>query len=198
MCWHLTSKGLLAKLKQADYALSQLEKCTKEVADDVSIKDSFPIKDKVQFFSDSFWAFLRASLDVLAQIINQTNKLGLDEKDTSFNQVVQKQTNKQRASPLTAQLNKLKGSTYFKNADRYRNCSLHRRQIYLEKRVTEIEPTNGYSISGPLRTSSWLICDNPLVVRPKTEQGRDLSSYCKKCKVRIEESTNRIVKLLIQ
>lgn len=109
----LYSEGLKTKLKQADYALNALKIQTREPHLAETVTDLvFSPEEKVYFYSDSFWAFLCAALDVLAQIINQTNNLGDDEKTPSFKTVQKKLSQSDPCSTLTSMLTRIKDSNY--------------------------------------------------------------------------------------
>ena len=92
--------------------------------------------------------------------------------------------------PLNTILNQLFRSNCFKNLDRYRNCSTHRRQIYIRVETKTIEETPGYSSTGELITVKRLLCDNPLSLNPIVRQERELISYC-------ENILNRVSKEII-
>ena len=85
----LYCEGLKAKARQADYALRELSKLENQTDNTVTPTDPDEplIQERVEFYCDTFWAFLYSCLDVLGQITNQAIRLGLDEKDVSFKRI---------------------------------------------------------------------------------------------------------------
>lgn len=174
------------KLKQADYALNALKIHTREPRlAETATDQAFSAEEKVYFYSDSFWAFLCAALDVLAQIINQTNSLGFDERTPSFKTVLERLSRSAPNSPLTRILTRIRDSNYYKSLDKYRNCGLHRRHIFVERREQTATVPPGYTPTLPVRTTEWILCDDPYTLNPRTRQNREIVDFCQKCKNRI-------------
>ncbi len=176
----LYSEGLKAKLQQVQYALYQIQSFTNRAdeLESTTAQDNFLITEKVNFYCDTFWTFLYSALDVLSQITNQALKLKLDEAAVSFKSVNNKlQGNAHKALPVAQQYSKCIKSNYFSNLDKYRNCSTHRRQIFICEKISKEKSTPGYSTALSLTTVSRLLCDDPLTVHPKTTQGRQIPEY---------------------
>jgi hypothetical protein len=186
----LYAKGLSAKVNQAKYALSRLSSFS-DMSDDSTSStevESFPVTEQLQFYCDAFWAFLYSSLDVMAQLINQALRLEMDESKVSFNRVKDNMASQDPASDLTRNLARCQNSRAFKNLQRYRNCSIHRRQIYVEHTEIRTIVTSGYNRAGtyPGFTFRRILCDNPLVLTPTIKQERSIPEY-------LEDTLNSIL-----
>jgi hypothetical protein len=88
----LYTEGLKSKMRQTEYSLSQLVSFSNMTDESTTTTSpsAYQTSEKVGFYCDTFWAFLYSSLDVLGQILNQSLKLGMKEKDVSFKQVASK------------------------------------------------------------------------------------------------------------
>src|SRR5882724_9591731 len=62
-------------------------------------------RDRIHLYSDSFWAFTRSSFDILGQILNQTQNLGINESGCHFGTVVDRLKATNPADALTLSLN---------------------------------------------------------------------------------------------
>lgn len=187
----LYSEGLKAKIKQVQFALDSINSFAEQSDQTISstVPDDFLISDKIGFYCDSFWTFLYSSLDVLAQIINQTLKLNLNEKHVGFKAVENDLIQKHNTSNIQKNFTACKKSNSFKNLDAYRNCSTHRRQIYIKEEIKIVKHTAGYrtTTSGPLESVQRLMCDNPLDLAPRTSQQRKIPDY-------MEDTMNKLIK----
>lgn len=195
----LYAEGLKAKIIQVNFALDKLSEFNNKGDDTATstAQDTFTITDQVYFYSDTFWTFLYSSLDVLAQVVNQAKNLEFDEKNVSFDQVNSKlQGNKYKESAVAKKFAECAKSKAFKNLDRYRNCSTHRRQIYIEEEIKKVKRTAGYqsSSTGPVITVVRTLCDDPLVLNPKTSQNRRIPTYMIKTRDKILQHIEQILK----
>lgn len=153
------------------------------------------IADHVHFYCDSFWTFLYSSLDVLGQIVNQALDLKQLEKDVGFKQIARVVGSDSSLLMLDKKLSSLISSRAFKSLDDYRNCSTHRRQIYIEERKTTITGTAGYgSSTGPIETVQRVLCDNPLELNPKTRRNRIIPRYMEQIRDEILSRMEKILK----
>ena len=179
---HLYAEGLKAKITQVRFALEKLSDShnrTLEVLTDTA-PEEFSIDETVHFYCDTFWTFLYSTLDVLGQIVNQSLKLGLLEKHVGFKSVHEKLQGKQYNTTVIAQrVHACIRSLAFRNLDKYRNCSTHRRQIYILAKTTSLRGTSGYhqTSTNPVSTVVRTICDDPLDMSPKINQGRQIPDY---------------------
>lgn len=209
----LYCEGLKAKLEQASFALSCVEKFTNLSDDTKSTTEeiSFSISMQVAFYCDTFWTFLYSSLDVLSQIVNQTMALGLKEKDVSFNQIKGKLGGTvHKDLEVSIRYNKCFKSRAFKNLEKYRNCSTHRRQIFIVElcETKSVRRTAGYpstattdstSIATTDSTSTIVtrtLCDDPLTQKPKIEKKRIIPQYMVETQNSIIKSIKEIIKAI--
>ena len=197
----LYGEGLKSKIVQANYALSQIRKFsnrTDTTATSTS-PDEIEIAAKVGFYCDAFWAFLYSSLDVLGHVINQSMKLELDEKQVSFKKVASELKAKHENANLTRCVSECCKSNAFKNIEAYRNCSTHRRQIYIEEKVIIVRGTPGYGTTAtrPFESVQRIICDNPLVAKPSIKQKRKVPEYLQDSSDKLLKQISKILKNII-
>ena len=175
------SHGLEAKIRQAQFALSRLSDLQNrsDRTEFSTAQDDLSIAGQVGFYCDAFWTFLYSAFDVLGQLVNQGMKLGMDEKDVSFKRVGTTLQSRHRGVPIQSDCDACKRSHAFKNLDRYRNCSTHRRQIYIQERTTVVSGTAGYptSTAGDMSAVERVLCENPLDPAPRMTQGRQIPEY---------------------
>lgn len=191
----LYSQGVKTKLRNAEFALTMLRNLAGQSDDSIYIP-GFTVLDSIHFYIDSFFAFLYSSFDVIAQIINQKLNMAIDEQQVSFKRVKSKLDQNYQGTILQQICFKLLATTFFINLERYRNCSTHRRQIYIESKTTTRSGTPGYSVSGPLTIIERLLCDNPLILKPKLSQKKELIIYCSKMLKRAKIEIDKIAKTL--
>ena len=172
----LYTSGAKAKLKNAEYALAQIGSLYDE-SDFTSTSgdQDFSISDKLFFYVDSFFAFLYSSFDVISQVINQKKRIGEDEKEVSF-KVIKRRLN--QTDPLKNLFEIISNKLYFKNLVKYRNCSTHRRQIYIQTIIVKIQETPDYNVTGDITRVRRILCDDPLSLNPTIDQNRELITYC--------------------
>jgi hypothetical protein len=177
----LYSHGVIAKYKNADYALSKLNELNKH-RDDKTIADEndLLVRERIHFYLDSFFAFVYSTFDVTSQVINQKWRIDMDEKRVSIKGIKNHLNNHNNGTDLQTLIDSLCRANYFKNLDKYRNCSTHRRQIYIKCEATLISETPGYSSTADLETVQRYICDDPYALTPNTNQNREIIDYCRK------------------
>lgn len=180
----LYAEGLKSKIREADFALNRL---TQEIglANEIS--------EEIHFFNDSFWVFLASCTDVIAQIINISCNLKQDEKQVERKKICAMLQKRQPNSKLTKNFEKLIKSRPYFNADKYRNCCLHRRHIYIELSSTTKKISKGYTTSGPLSIKIWAICDDPLVVKPTVKKNRVIPTYLTENKNKTKELIRKVI-----
>jgi len=187
----LYSSGVKAKIKNADYALSKIMELSSQSDDSTtSTEQDFLISDKLHFYVDSFFAFLYSAFDIISHVINQKYGIGLNEKEVSFDRVKRFFTSNHQGHRIQLLLDKISRKKYFKNLDKFRNCSTHRRQIYI-RTITETG-TPGYSTSGNVLVVRRVICDDPLSLNPKIRQNRELIEYCANMLDKVKSEISRI------
>jgi len=199
---HLYCEGLKAKLTQTSYALDRLMELRNRSDKTESTTDdkAYPIRLQVSFFCDSFWTFLYSSLDVLSQIVNQTMNLGLNETDVTFNKVKKElQESQYLATKVSKAYISCRKSRVYKNLNDYRNCSNHRREIYIKEISVSVRvsSTPGYdttSTGGSSESVTRVLCDDPLTHNPKIERRRIIPDYMIDTKQKIEKFIAEIIK----
>ena len=177
----LYAEGLKAKLRQSEYALRSLANYNDQM-DQLSsstAKDDFLVSERVQFYCDAYWTFLYSALDVLAQVINQAMRLSLAEKDASFKNVENALATRSAGKPFQTCCTACRKSRAFKNLLAYRNCSIHRRQIYIKEEAKVVRHTAGYesTTTGPTFSVERTICDDPMQLTPSISQARRVPQY---------------------
>ena len=194
----LYAEGLKAKLRQTEFALFRLEKHRGETDQSrtSTARDDFLVRERVDFYCDAYWIFLYSALDVLAQVINQATRLGLTERDCSFNDVETKLKSRQLGTSLQKRCTACQKSHAFKNLRDYRNCSIHRRQIYIKEEARTIIHTAGYEsdATGPAVSVERVICENPLALAPRISQGRRVPEYLVETRGKIVRAITAIVR----
>ena len=176
----LYSEGAKAKLRNAEFALQSLEElCPLSDTSTSTDKSELPVPRKVEFFVDSFFAFLYSTFDVIAQVINQKLRLQIDEHNVSFKGVKKKLLNGTPQPAVGQVLDRISQSHWFVNLEKYRNCSTHRRSICINTKSLTESLTPGYSSSGSVSRVTRLLCDNPLVRKPCFSQTREVVTYCR-------------------
>jgi hypothetical protein len=191
----LYSFGVSAKLREASYALQQLAKLASseaEVTSSTTSTDETELNDRFHFYTDAFFAFLYSSLDVLAQVINQTMQLGFKEQDVSFKRVEERLRTNHASTPIQKGVSAILNAQTFNNLDKYRNCSTHRRQIYIRTVTIRVSHTPGYSATGPIDSFKRILCDDPLMLTPKVTQDRELIEYCQRTLVWVESHVAKV------
>jgi len=206
----LYAEGVKTKLRQARFSLKILRDLV-HLEDEYSGQsgatgpttltglDSLTVSEQVNYYCDCFWDFLRSSLDILGQLINELHSLGIGERDVDFKTVVSKMESVAPGSPLEKALDALRNhSRAFKQLENYRHCSTHRRHIYIEtKTVTEaVTGSPGYyaGTSASRSVTERYLCTNPWDVKPRVNGGkRPVVQYCELLLKQIEENIDKIV-----
>jgi hypothetical protein len=194
----LYGHGLISRIKEIGLTYRFIKDYASrfpQAADSMGYTDH----DKIHFYSDSFWAFGRSAFDILGQLINQTHNLGINESKCDFESVLNAMNTNHSSDPLTAPLNAIKSSADYTELNAYRNCSMHRRQVYLEGNKIERDyATAGYSgATGPVTSYDWILVDDPLVVLPTTALQRKLIAYCGSTLSFIQTNVETIIKALL-
>lgn len=171
----LYAEGLKGKFREAEFALKKILTLgsINTLTTTFSPQAEFEIEDEIRFFVDAYFAFLYSTLDVLSHIINQKYPLISDEKGVSFNNITAALERNQLGSLIQRRCSSFKTKKVFIELEAYRNCSTHRRLIYIELRTRR--GTRGYPDIAPV---NWIICDDPYSLNPTTKKNRDLIRYC--------------------
>ncbi|MBK8947190.1 MAG: hypothetical protein IPM32_18270 [Ignavibacteriae bacterium] len=195
----LYANGIESKNKQASFALALINSLSNQTPSNTRDAYGYDDYDKIHFYSDTFWALERSILDVLSQIVNQTENLGLDERSCDFTRVINYIQANHNHSPLLPLLSTLRNLQEYTQLDEYRNCSMHRRQVYLEyQQTSRAYTTPGYgNASGSVISHEWIVCENPLDVIPAITLRRLITPYCQNIFDIIENNVKTILNNLI-
>lgn len=190
------SEGLKAKLRQAEFALSNLKRLY-NVPEQANTQDYLTIEQQFSFFCDCFWDFLRSSIDIFAQLINEIKLLNIPEKQVDIKKVASKVNSEMTGTSLDVEIQSLLNSNTFKKLEDYRHCSTHRRPIYIETHtsVKTISGTLGYtSGTSGMTTINRYLCVNPWELNPNMDNcSRPTHIYCETMLKRIKAKIDIIV-----
>jgi len=129
--------------------------------------------------------------------------LGLNEKNVSFSKVKDKlQGNQYVTTKVSKAYKDCYKSFAYRNLDKYRNCSNHRREIFIEEVSVSrsVKRTAGYtttSTGGSSKTVTRILCDDPLTHNPKIERNRKIPDYMTETKQKIEKFIAEIVRKIV-
>lgn len=193
----LYGEGLKAKARQVDFALQNLtalENLADESTTNTEVEEG-SYQSQVEFYCDSFWAFLYACLDVLGQVVNQGMKLGRDEESVSFKKIAKHLKDNHVGLPAQIAFAKCLRSHPFTNLAAYRQCSLHRRHICFEETTTRTSMQAGYQsdTGGGSLTVARCLCDNPRDTKPKMTRHRMIPEYLQETRDKVFAQIERIL-----
>jgi hypothetical protein len=147
------------------------------------------------------WDCLRSALDIMGQLINELRSVGIGERDVDIKRVASAIKTTELGSSLDRALDELLNSSVFKQLEDYRNCSTHRRPIYIQTRIvtTSITGTSGYySGSSEQRTVERHICTNPWDLIPRVRVGRrPVVAYCESLLQRTAQRMDTVLNRLL-
>lgn len=200
---NLYCESVKAKFYQAQWSLDVLREI--ENAPNIQVSTTsqdawnmMNINDKVLFFCECFWDFLRSSIDITAQLINELQQLGIDETEVTFYKVLDQMSLSSSTTLLFKALISCKKSLAFKELNSYRHCSTHRRQVCIfDRAVTDEETTltRGYDYVGgsTTRIVNRYLCSNPSSLHPHRSLKRPVVGYNKKILETIEKRLSTII-----
>lgn len=200
---NMYSEAVKAKFHQTRWSLDVL----REIENVPNIEGSttsdvfgrISTNDKIIFFCESFWDFLRSSIDIAAQLINELLPLKIDEDEVSFYAVRDKMSPTMSATPVFKALRSCERSWAFKELNSYRHCSTHRRQVCIfELPVSSPQPlTRVYEYMSKSTTSfNRYLCSNPSILRPRPSLKRPLVAHNEQILEEIEKRLSSIVNRL--
>lgn len=205
---YLYTEGVKAKLGQCLFCLGRLrnlellesEETMQDGASGPGMATVLTVDEEVSFYCESFWVSLRAALDILGQLINQLRVLGLNERNVDFKQVANRLGNIAGGTLLAKAVGRCIRSRGFKNLEEYRHCSMHRRQVYIEKRVLTIQTSGTPGYFSDSATSSLerkinirCLCGNPWELTPVVDSGTTVLASCENFMERIEDHIGTII-----
>jgi hypothetical protein len=185
----LYAQQVNAKLKNAKYSIDKLTELEQLVVRGTGTDTPCRLNydEKVNFFCDCFWDFLRSSIDILGQLINHVCQCGLNERSVDIKNVAQ--TLNQDINPrLKVSVDRLINSRAFNTLENYRHCSIHRRQVFIEiiEQEVSIRGTIGYpdyrsdSSTSEVKKKTYAshICRNPWELQPNVDYNQTVASFC--------------------
>lgn len=199
----LYAQQVEAKFKNARYSLHKLKELERPIVVGSGTVLSEPLNnvEKVNFYCDCFWDFLRSSIDILAQLINELTSRTLDERSVDIKRVAQN-IDPSLYPQLKTSVDYLLRLTAFNTLEDYRHCSMHRRQVYIETIAQELEilGTRGYDISTDSSTSERKqtryishICRNPWDLIPDVDYSRTTATFCEELLKKVEKRMVTII-----
>ena len=203
---NLYTKQVAAKFKGAQYSLHKLRELEQPIVAGSGIDSQEPLNhvERVNFYCDCLWDFLRSSIDILAQLINSLTGSALLERNVEIKTVASSLTSSSHAEIKTS-VDRLLALKAFKTLEEYRNCSTHRRQVFIniEKQDTEVFGTTGYreglidssTSKGTVYTSH--ICRNPWELTPDVDESRVVATFCEEILKKIERPMVTIINRLM-
>lgn len=187
----LYAEQVRAKFRNTRYSLGkliELERITVQVdvqdgsTGELGQETQLSVAERVNFYCECFWDFLRSSLDILAQLINEVRSMSLDERSVDFKQVGSELSGRFSGTDLQRAMENCKNSDEFKTLEDYRHCSMHRRQVFINTTTIEISHTGtaGYDARVGDKRISYrsFLCNNPWDITPVVDESRPVVTYC--------------------
>lgn len=194
----LYSHGAVSKITNAEYAFNKLKELNQsdDTTTSTNIDNDLPPSEKICFYLDAFFAFLYSVYDVAGQIINQKLRINCDEQKVSFKYIKFHLNRYYNGTQVQKNVDALIKTNYFTNLERYRNCSTHRRQICIKIETSSVEITPGYNATDAFKSTTRVLCDDPLKINPSFDQKRELIDYCEKMLMKTKTESLKILKSL--
>jgi hypothetical protein len=183
--------GLEDRLKQVDFCLSMLKSLSGNSTNMTSTTTgiTFDVDRQAEFYCDTFWTWVYSSLDILAQIINQTENLKFDENKASFDKIIQDIQNNHPTLPILPFLQKINKARFRKWTKAYRNCANHRRPINLWHVRETVKQTRSYQTStAPIEKTVRYICDHTMTLKPNLKTKKNLIDRCENTYINLNKS----------
>ena len=190
-----------AKFYQARWSLDVL----REIEHIPNIKEStssqeawyrITIDYKLQFFCECFWDFLRSSVDITAQLINELKVLRIPETEVTFYKVLENMSSPPSTALLFKAIKSCKSSWAFKELNSYRHCSTHRRQVCIFESPTSpsiVTKSYEYVSESATKKVNRYLCSNPWSLNPRSSLKRPLVNYNERILETIEKRLSIIV-----
>jgi hypothetical protein len=193
----LYAEGIKMKLRQAAFSLDKLYDLEYK-EDRTSFQDSstgaeisiLTIDEEINYYCECLWDFLRSSLDIVAQLVNELKSLNIAEIEVDIKKVYKEVLSTMASSPLEKRMKKCLQSKAFKRLEEYRHCSTHRRPIYIEKAIHSISISGTAGYYGGTSTTSTRVfrylCRNPWDLIPIVDDSRPVIVFCADSSRKIE------------
>ena len=155
----------------------------------------------MRFYADCFWVFLRSAFDVLGQLVNEAEQLGLAEKDVEIKAIGRKLSQGHVGTPIHSTVSSIVGSHTLKRLEAYRHVSTHRRPVYISTTLTTVTTTatpgyEQFSTSGATQRLVAILCDDPDSLVPITTGTKNLVDVCEKLLKRAEVLIADVIRVL--
>lgn len=173
--------GLEDRLKQVDFCLFMLKSLSGNSTNMTSTTTgiTFDVDRQAEFYCDTFWTWVYSSLDILAQILNQTENLNLDENKVSFDKIIQDIQTNHPTFPILPILQRINRAHFRKWTKAYRNCANHRRPVNLWHFRETVRQTRSYETStAPIEKTVRYICDHTMTLKPSDKKKKNLIDRC--------------------
>lgn len=204
---NLYSEHVKIKLRQTRWSLDILQEIAQIPNVDGSTSsrvawENIGTNEKILFFCECFWDFLRSSIDITAQLTNELHSLGINEENVTFYEVLKKiqppPPTPSPMLPLLKSFESLKRSWAFRELSAYRNCSTHRRQVCIYEVSSPAPVTPGYVYMGSSTTGlmNRTLCSNPGSIHARPSKSRPVVEYNKRILKGIEKRLSTIVNRL--
>jgi len=203
----LYAEGIKAKLQASRFALDNL-RGLEHIESNTQVQDGSAVQvtqsllttdDKVNFYCECLWDFLRSSLDILAQLVNELRSLNMNERYVDYKQIARKLKSTEEGTPLQQAIGNCLRSTTFRNLEEYRHCSIHRRRVFIETRTHTMSTTGtpDYHYAGAnITTVERYLCKNPWDLQPRVDDTRPVAAYCENLLQAIERRIGTIINRL--
>ena len=200
------SEAIKAKFYQVRWSLDLLREIehTPNIEGNTTSQEAWnrmSTNDKIVFFCECFWDYLRSSIDIIAQLINELRSLEIDEDNVSFYKVRDKMKPSMSTTLLFKALVSCERSWAFKELNSYRHCSTHRRQvcIFEEPSSLQLQPlTQVYGYMSGSTAVIWnrYLCCNPSSLHPRLGKKRPVVAHNERILKEIEKRLSTIVNRL--
>lgn len=178
------AEGLRGKVQQSRFSLEMLRGL--ELSPELSTGTAEELETpeaRMRFYSDCFWIFLRSAFDILGQLVNTVEGLGIPENNVDIKRVESRLQSMLNGSPVQIATTQAIRSRTFRRLEAYRHISTHRRSVYIQTTLTTNTTisTPGYAQYGTSNLTQRLtaiLCDDPNSLTPSTTTGHNLVDVC--------------------
>lgn len=202
---NLYAEQVVAKFKNARYSLYKLQELERPIVagsgtDSPDLLNSVEkVNERVNFYCECYFDFLRSSIDILAQLINQLTSRSLPETSVDIKKVAQN-INSTLYPQLKTSVDYLIRLSAFKTLEHYRHCSMHRRQVFIKTEAQEPNAagTRGYydAFTAQQQTYKSYICTNPLDIIPIVDCNQTVNEFCENLLKKVEKRMVTIINRL--
>ena len=192
--------GLEARFDQMEYCISRLNGLTAISESTTATADAgLDSNRQAEFYCDTFWTWAYSSLDILAQVINQTENLRIKENKVSFDDVLAKLKSMSPVPPTLGEMKALERSYGRSWMKAYRNCANHRRPICLFHETKTESVTKAYeSATEPIsRTIRYIVYHN-VPYEPKKKDRKELIPLCKNARDSVNTKIAAVLRKLLR